>query len=149
MRIDSVICFVGQGFGTGWSPLAPGTVGTLPGLAVAWLLWQGGEVVYLPAAIAIILVAVWVSGRTAQILGIHDDPRIVIDEVAGMVVTLALVPPSIPALLAGFFLFRFFDITKPPPISTIDRRLGGGWGIVADDVLAGLAANLCLQLVFR
>ena len=88
-------------------------------------------------------------GRTANLLGIHDDPRIVIDEIAGILVTLALVPPSVPALLTGFVLFRLLDISKPPPISTIDQRLGGGFGIVADDVVAGLGANLCLQLLFR
>ncbi|MDG2236168.1 MAG: phosphatidylglycerophosphatase A, partial [Arenicellales bacterium] len=72
-----------------------------------------------------------------------------IDEIAGILVTLALVPPSVPALLTGFVLFRLLDISKPPPISAIDQRLRGGFGIVADDVVAGLGANLCLQLLFR
>jgi len=147
--IERFICLIGQGFGTGRSPWAPGTVGTLPGLVLAWFLWNAGPVLYLVIMTMVVMIAIWVSGRTADLLGVHDDPRIVIDEIAGILVTLALVPPSVPALLAGFVLFRVLDISKPPPISTIDQRLRGGFGIVADDVVAGLGANLCLQLLFR
>jgi len=147
--IERFICLIGQGFGTGRSPWAPGTVGTLPGLVLAWFLWNAGPVLYLVIMTMVVMIAIWVSGRTADLLGVHDDPRIVIDEIAGILVTLALVPPSVPALLAGFVLFRVLDISKPPPISTIDQRLRGGFGIVADDVVAGLCANLCLQLLFR
>ena len=147
--IERFICLIGQGFGTGRSPWAPGTVGTLPGLVLAWFLWNAGSALYLVIMTMVVIIAIWVSGRTADLLGVHDDPRIVIDEIAGILVTLALVPPSVPALLAGFVLFRVLDISKPPPISTIDQRLRGGFGIVADDVVAGLGANLCLQLLFR
>ncbi len=147
--IEHFICLIGQGFGTGRSPWAPGTVGTLPGLVLAWFLWNAGPTVYLVIMTLVVIIAIWVSGRTADLLGVHDDPRIVIDEIAGILVTLALVPPSVPALVAGFVLFRLLDISKPPPISTIDQRLRGGFGIVADDVVAGLGANLCLQLLFR
>ena len=147
--IERFICLIGQGFGTGRSPWAPGTVGTLPGLVLAWFLWNAGPALYLVIMTLVVIIAIWVSGRTADLLGVHDDPRIVIDEIAGILVTLALVPPSVPALLTGFVLFRLLDISKPPPISTIDQRLRGGFGIVADDVVAGLGANLCLQLLFR
>ena len=147
--IERLICLIGQGFGTGRSPWAPGTVGTLPGLVLAWFLWHAGPALYLVILTLVVMIAIWVSGRTADLLGVHDDPRIVIDEIAGILVTLALVPPSVPALLAGFVLFRLLDISKPAPISTIDQRLRGGFGIVADDVVAGLGANLCLQLLFR
>ena len=147
--IERFICLIGHGFGTGRSPWAPGTVGTLPGLVLAWFLWNAGSALYLVIMTMVVIIAIWVSGRTADLLGVHDDPRIVIDEIAGILVTLALVPPSVPALLAGFVLFRLLDISKPPPISTIDQRLRGGFGIVADDVVAGLGANLCLQLLFR
>ncbi len=146
---ERFICLIGQGFGAGRSRWAPGTVGTLPGLVLAWFLWQAGPALYLVIMILLVMIAIWVSGRTANLLGVHDDPRIVIDEVAGILVTLALVPPSVPALLVGFVLFRLLDISKPPPISTIDQRLSGGFGIVADDVVAGLGANFCLQLLFR
>jgi len=146
---ERLICLIGQGFGTGRSPWAPGTVGTLPGLVLVWFLWHAGPALYLVIMTLVVIIAIWVSGRTANLLGIHDDPRIVIDEIAGILVTLALVPPSVPALLTGFVLFRLLDISKPPPISTIDQRLRGGFGIVADDVVAGLGANLCLQLLFR
>ena len=146
---ERFICLIGQGFGTGRSPWAPGTVGTLPGLVLAWFLWHAGPVFYLVITALVVMIAIWVSGRTAKLLRVHDDPRIVIDEIAGILVTLALVPPSVPALLTGFVLFRLLDTVKPPPISTIDQRVGGGLGIVADDVVAGLGANLCLQLLFR
>jgi len=146
---ERFICLIGQGFGTGRSPWAPGTVGTLPGLVLAWFLWHAGPVFYLVITTLVVMIAIWVSGRAAKLLRVHDDPRIVIDEIAGILVTLALVPPSVPALLTGFVLFRLLDTVKPPPISTIDQRVGGGLGIVADDVVAGLGANLCLQLLFR
>ena len=146
---ERFICLIGQGFGTGRSPWAPGTVGTLPGLVLAWFLWHAGPVFYLVITALVVMIAIWVSGRVANLLRVHDDPRIVIDEIAGILVTLALVPPSVPALLTGFVLFRLLDTVKPPPISTIDQRVGGGLGIVADDVVAGLGANLCLQLLFR
>ena len=146
---ERFICLIGQGFGTGRSPWAPGTVGTLPGLVLAWFLWHAGPVFYLVITTLVVMIAIWVSGRVANLLRVHDDPRIVIDEIAGILVTLALVPPSVPALLTGFVLFRLLDTVKPPPISTIDQRVGGGLGIVADDVVAGLGANLCLQLLFR
>ena len=146
---ERFICLIGQGFGTGRSPWAPGTVGTLPGLVLAWFLWHSGPMFYLVITALVVVIAIWVSGRVANLLRVHDDPRIVIDEIAGILVTLALVPPSVPALLTGFVLFRLLDISKPPPISAIDQRLRGGFGIVADDVVAGLGANLCLQLLFR
>jgi len=146
---ERFICLIGQGFGTGRSPWAPGTVGTLPGLVLAWFLWHAGPVFYLVITTLVVMIAIWVSGRVANLLRVHDDPRIVIDEIAGILVTLALVPPSVPALLTGFVLFRLLDTVKPPPISTIDQRVGGGLGIVADDVVAGVGANLCLQLLFR
>ena len=80
---ERVICLIGQGFGTGCSRWAPGTVGTLPGLVLAWFLWQAGPALYLVIMILVVIIAIWVSGRTANLLGVHDDPRIVIDESRG------------------------------------------------------------------
>ena len=148
-RADQTILLVGQGFGLGRIPFAPGTFGTLPGLLLAWLFWQGGNGFYLVATGLVLALSVWIASRSAQMLGVADDPRIVIDETAGMLVALALVPPSTLALVIGFCVFRLLDIAKPPPISTVDRRVKGGMGIVLDDVLAGIGTNLVLQLLFR
>ncbi|MBD83896.1 MAG: phosphatidylglycerophosphatase A [Acidiferrobacteraceae bacterium] len=148
-RADQVILFLGQGLGLGRIPFAPGTVGTLPGLLLVWVFWQGGSGIYLALTAVVILSAVWIAGRSAESLGVADDPRIVIDEIAGVLVAFALVPPSGLALVVGFCVFRILDIVKPPPISTADRQVKGGWGIVLDDVLAGIGTNLALQLLFR
>ena len=148
-RSDQIILLLGQGLGLGRIPVAPGTFGTLPGLLLVWVFWQGGNGIYLALTAVIILSAVWIAGRSAESLGVADDPRIVIDEIAGVLVAFALVPPSGLALVVGFCVFRILDIVKPPPISTADRQIKGGLGIVLDDVLAGLGTNLVLQLLFR
>jgi len=148
-RVDQVILFLGESLGLGRFPFAPGTVGTLPGLLLVWVFWQGGSGVYLALTAVVILSAVWIAGRSAEILGVADDPRIVIDEIAGVLVAFAFVPPSGLALAVGFCVFRILDIAKPPPISTADRQVKGGVGIVLDDVLAGIGTNLVLQLLFR
>ena len=147
--VGRVILLLGQGFGLGRIPFAPGTFGTLPGLLLAWFCWQTEVGVYLVVTAAVLVSAIWIAGRSAQMLGVADDPRIVIDEIAGVLVAFILVPPSGLALVIGFCVFRLLDIAKPPPISTVDRRVKGGVGIVLDDVLAGIGTNLILQLLFR
>lgn len=135
------------GFGSGLSPRAPGTAGTLVGVGL-WALLPGGSgpALWL-AAIAAALVGPWLCGRTARALGVHDHPAIVWDEVAGYLLTMAIAPAGLGWALAGFLAFRLFDIWKPGPIGLIDRRLEGGWGIMADDLAAGLAAGLVLRLM--
>jgi phosphatidylglycerophosphatase A len=145
--VDLGVLWLGQGLGSGRAPLAPGTLGTVPGVGLAWLLGTTGPWTYLVGTALIIVIAVLVAGRSAVLLGRHDHPSIVIDEIAGMLVAMALLPATPLALLTGFCLFRIFDIAKPPPIGLLDRKLGGGIGIVADDVAAGIYANICLQLI--
>jgi len=146
---DTLVMLLAQGMGIGRVPFAPGTLGTLLGLPLVWWLWQADGLTYVGVLAAVILVAVGSASRASAILGKHDDGSIVIDEIAGILLALALVPASFPALIAGFLLFRFFDIAKPPPIGFIDRRGRGGLGIVLDDLAAGFVTNLILQLVFR
>lgn len=148
-RAGQVILLLSQGFGLGRIPFAPGTFGTLPGLILAWFCWQTPNGIDLAVTAVVLLAAIWIAGRSAQMLGVADDPRIVIDEIAGVLVAFVLVPPSGLALVIGFCVFRLLDIAKPPPISTVDRRVKGGVGIVLDDVLAGIGTNLILQLLFR
>ena len=150
-------------FGLGLSPKAPGTVGSLPGLVVACgLSWLAGEPGGLsgswlsPATLAVTgalvgatLVAWWVIHRAEQALGIHDDQRIVLDEVVGQAIAVAYTPVDWRWYLAGFILFRLLDITKPGPIGWLDRRGPGAFGTLFDDVLAGMIAALILVLAHR
>lgn len=137
------------GFGSGLFPRAPGTAGTLLAVPLAYMVRSLDLPVFL-ALIAILAVAgVWICDRTARDLGVHDHPGIVWDEIVGYLLTVAWVPRDGVWLVAGFVLFRVFDIWKPWPISTLDRKVKGGLGIMLDDLLAGLAAALVLVVVER
>lgn len=104
---------------------------------------------YLVTLLALIFLAAWASTIAEILLGEKDSQKIVIDEVVGILVTLALVPYSWKFMLAGFMLFRLFDIWKPFPVRLCQDRLPAGWGVVMDDVTAGIYANLVLQIVAR
>lgn len=134
------------GFGSGLAPRAPGTFGTLAALPLWWLLAQTPLWCYLAVTLLVIAVGIPLCARTARDLGVHDHSGIVWDEIAGFLVTMVAVPVSVWSALAGFLLFRLFDITKPWPIGWLDRRVGGGTGIMVDDLLAGLYAALLLHL---
>ena len=135
------------GLGSGLAPWAPGTFGTLAGLALYLPASRLGLVPYLALTLALLVLGVWLTGRCARRLGVPDHPAIVWDEVVGLYVTMTAAPPGAVWLLTGFGLFRLFDILKPWPIGALDRRLGGGVGIMLDDVLAGAVAALCLHLL--
>lgn len=139
------ILFLAFGFGSGLVKKAPGTFGTLAAVLLYGLIIQGGNLVYSLMTVIACVGGVWVCGKAAEALGEHDFKGIVWDEVAGYLVTMWLIPFSGQAVLMGFVLFRFFDILKPWPISWADRRIHGGLGIMLDDVLAGILANLILQ----
>lgn len=133
------------GLGAGASPVAPGTVGTLVGLLLYAAIASLPLVAYLAVLSVVVAAGVVLCGRTATDLGVHDHPGIVWDEIAGLLVALCGVPVSWGWAVAGFVLFRLFDILKPWPIHWVDRRVGGGLGIVADDLLAGLYAAVLLH----
>ena len=135
--------------GCGFSPLAPGTVGTLGAIPLYLLLAQLPLASYLTATLLLTVLACWAAGQAQEIYGEHDPGKIVIDEVAGYLVTMAGVPFSWPGVVAGFFLFRLFDIVKPPPARWIDRHVTSGTGVVLDDVAAGLYACGSLHLLER
>ena len=145
---------IASGLGSGLSPFAPGTVGSLftalcllPSLGVAatihWWVWGGA-----------VCVAIWSAEEAGRRWGVVDHPAIVIDEVVGLwlavLIPLTLIPLPIElrwwVLLGALALFRIFDITKPWPVSLMERSLPGGWGVVADDLMAGAMAGLCLIL---
>lgn len=134
------------GFGTGLAPKAPGTFGTLAGVALFIPLGYLPGVAYL-ATVAVLLVAgITICGTAAARLGTHDHPAIVWDEVVGYLVTMMALPHSWPWMAAGFVAFRFFDIWKPWPIGLLDRRIHGGLGIMLDDVVAGIFALAVVYL---
>jgi len=135
------------GFGSGLAAKMPGTFGTLAALPLVVLLSHYASFsVYLAVTILVSIVGIWICGKTAKDMGVHDDSSIVWDEVAGMLITMLAVPLSWQTLLAGFVLFRFFDILKPWPISYLDKHVHGGFGIMIDDVLAGAFALGILHL---
>ena len=138
--------FVAFGFGTGLAPVAPGTFGSLPGVLLAWLTLDMGIYFQLGIAAALFVSGVWICGESARRIGVHDHGGIVWDEICGMYVTLLLAPPTIIAFALGFGLFRLFDIAKPWPIRDLDHRLGGGLGIMLDDLVAALYALILLTL---
>ncbi|MBI3615846.1 MAG: phosphatidylglycerophosphatase A [Candidatus Omnitrophica bacterium] len=131
--------------GLGNSPVAPGTLGSAVGLVIAWVL--SGSMLYQSiGCLAVIVLALWSSGPTARSMNDPDPQSVIIDEVAGMMVAVVALPATWPVYGIGFLLFRLLDILKPPPIKQI-QRLPGSWGIVLDDLAAGLAANLILRLL--
>jgi len=132
------------GFGTGLSPVAPGTVGSLVGVLFAWLTLDLGLPAQLVVAAAISLSGIWICGESARRIGVHDHGGIVWDEIAGMYITLLVAPPTIAGWVLGFALFRVFDIAKPWPIRDLDHRLKGGLGIMLDDLAAALYAVIFL-----
>ena len=131
----------------GGSRFAPGTLGSLVG--IPFVLIAGENLFFfLFILVALFCIAVWSSHVVAQDLGEHDPPNIIIDETCGMMVSLFLLPIKWQTLLVGFMAFRFFDIVKPPPIRPLER-LPLGFGIVLDDVAAGIYTNLLLQVLVR
>ncbi len=141
------IMWLATGFGAGLSPVAPGTAGSLVG--VLFYLAMAGLVLplYLGLVLVLGIIGIWVCGRAGRALAVSDHPSIVWDEIVGLLITMAATPPSWQALVAGFALFRLFDILKPWPVGRIDRGVKGGLGVMLDDVVAGLYALACLQIL--
>ncbi len=134
------------GLGSGAVPKAPGTAGTLAAIPLYLLLAELPPAAYLLVLLGLLLFGIWLCGRVSHELGVHDHGGIVWDEWVGLLIAMALAPPGWPWLLAGFVLFRLFDIWKPWPIRWLDQRVEGGLGIMLDDVLAGLYAFALLQV---
>lgn len=134
-------------FGIGRIPKAPGTWGTLFALPLVFVLMKLGVLIYMAATLAIILLGIVAAEHYEKQSNKHDSKEIVIDEVIGILVTMTLLPMTWQAFGAGFILFRFLDILKPFPISHFDRKVPGGFGVVADDVVAGMIANMVLHLL--
>lgn len=134
--------------GLGRIPWAPGTFGTLGAIPLIPLLFWGGPYFYMFAAGLLVLLAVIVSQVYENVTGKADPKEVVIDEVVGFIVAMTWLPISWQSLSLGFVLFRVLDAVKPFPISFVDRRVKGGVGIVADDLMAGIFTNVLLQVIY-
>ncbi len=136
---------VATALGVGYVPFAPGTFGSLAGLALyAGVRTTGMPIVETAAIILVFVIGAWSATAAEGHFGHIDPGPVVIDEVLGMLVTLAFVPVSLTGALVGFFFFRLFDVIKPPPCNTLEA-LHGGWGIMSDDAMAAVYAHLCVR----
>jgi phosphatidylglycerophosphatase A len=142
--------FIALGFGAGLSPFAPGTAGTLLALPLWWLIGGGYDPIALLAILAFLFgVGVWACGLTGRHLGVSDHGAMCWDEVVAFLLVLALTPQDPWWQAAAFFLFRAFDVVKPPPIRQLEMRFKGGFGVMFDDILAAGYTLLVLAIAKR
>jgi len=138
------------GFGAGLSPRAPGTVGTLLGFPLYYLVMMPGIPWLVPVLLGILFVfGIWLCDTTARVLGEADHPAIVWDEIVAMAMVLTLTPDSLAWQVAAFAVFRFFDIVKPWPIRVVDSRMKHGFGVMLDDAIAAAFTVVVIQVMAR
>ena len=143
------VVLLSTGCYAGYVPVAPGTFGTLVAIPLCYLLSMLGLFEGMLFIVVFAGFSVWIAGKAEKIFNKKDSGLIVIDEMAGLLVTLFLIPWSTKSVVAGFLLFRLMDIFKPFPIKRLETRLPGGWGVVGDDLLAGVYANIVLRFAIR
>ena len=149
VRLKTRVAFVlATWLGVGFSPVAPGTAGTLAALPLFFALRGSGPFGVLAAAMVLALAGVWAAGVVAAHTRSNDPQIVVVDEVAGVLVALACAPPGLAGVALAVVLFRFFDVMKPFPVRAAER-LPRGWGIVADDLVAGACAGALSALLAR
>ncbi|MBL09762.1 MAG: phosphatidylglycerophosphatase A [Acidiferrobacteraceae bacterium] len=141
--------WLATGFGAGLSPIAPGTVGTLFGIPLVLFSQLMPVHIWILIVIFILCMSIFVIKEFSHDLTKIDHPSIVIDEIVGFIVAMMFVPITWQNLAMAFVIFRFMDIVKPPPINWIDRKFSGSYGIVGDDIVAGLYTNLLLQVILQ
>jgi phosphatidylglycerophosphatase A len=146
--LKNPIHFMAFGFGSGCSPKAPGTLGTLAAI-IPYLFLQHLSIGWFLGVILLsFVVGCWVCQKASEALGVHDHGGIVWDEFVGFWITMIAAPPGVVSIILGFALFRLFDIWKPQPIKYFDEKVHGGLGIMLDDVIAGIFALASLQLLY-
>jgi phosphatidylglycerophosphatase A len=141
---EALILFIAEGAYSGKSPIAPGTAGTLAGVLLYFGLRDAGSFLYIIITLLVCIGGTWAAGRAEKILGCKDCPSIVIDEIAGYLIAMFMVPAGWGFIAAGFFLFRLFDIIKPWPLYGL-QKINGGLGVMLDDIGAGVYTNILLQ----
>ena len=145
---DAAVLFLATGFCIGNIPFAPGTFGSILGLALCFFVARLKLPLALVCIVLFIALAVRIAAEAEKLLKKKDPGCIVIDEIAGMAVTFVGLPFNLTTVLIGFIIFRFLDISKPFPIRALDKQISGGLGIVIDDVVAGIFTNLLLRLIY-
>lgn len=143
--MEKAIGFLATGFGAGRLPGPKGTYGTLVAIPLSLIFSQLPTIPYLLTIITMVFVAVWVSEQMVRITGNHDPQIVVIDEIVGYMIAMALIPHNIGFMVLAFVLFRICDIVKFWPIRWFEKNLTGGWGVVMDDVAAGVVVQLLLR----
>jgi len=141
----AVILFIAQGAYSGKSPFAPGTAGTLVGVLLYWGIKDLPPLSYGIFCVLVCLLGTWAAGRAERFLGCKDCPSIVIDEIAGYLIAMFLIPVDWYTVISAFLLFRFFDIVKPWPLQDL-QKIKGGPGVMIDDIGAGVYTNLVLRV---
>lgn len=147
--MNKIILFFATNAGLGYAPVAPGTFGTLMGIPLFYLMAPLSPELFSLTWLAILLLSFWSANGAGKIFNVTDDGRIVIDELIGYLTTIAFLPFNWPIAIAGFLLFRFFDIVKIWPASWFDTKVKNGFGVVMDDVVAGIYAAVCLRLLMN
>lgn len=140
------IQFLAFGFGSGLAPKAPGTFGTLAAVPIYWFIADWSLLEYSALIVVTAVLGIWICGAASRQLNVHDHPGIVWDEFVGYWITMWAVPVDWVWILAGFVVFRVFDIAKPWPINVLDKKVAGGFGIMIDDILAGIMACITLHI---
>ena len=146
--MNRFILLLATGCGVGYAPIAPGTLGTLITIPIYYFFSAIPSPIYELTLITLFFLSSWISGQAQNYWGRQDDSRIVIDEMMGFLITMLWLPKTIFSVITGFFLFRFFDIFKPFPIRRMEKKWKGGWGVVLDDVMAGVYANILLHIIY-
>ena len=145
--MDNLVHLLAFGLGAGCSPKAPGTMGTLLAVGLYLPLSRLPLSAYLAVLVVVVVAGVWICDKASRDLGVHDHPGIVWDEIAAFLALALVLPSGWVWLAAGFVVFRFFDIFKPWPIRDLDHRLGGGLGIMLDDLAAAVYSAVTLRLI--
>lgn len=145
----SRLCFhIATGFGSGLIPKAPGTFGSLLGIPLAVLLFPQGSFFFIATLAVMSVLSISIITQAEQILGEHDSPKIVLDEIIGQAIPFIFVEPTISTVISGFLLFRLFDIVKKGPVGYVDKNVSGAVGVLLDDIVAGVLAACVLFTMF-
>jgi phosphatidylglycerophosphatase A len=146
----AIVLFLASAGFVGYVPVASGTFGSLVAIPLFWVfdaLRAASLALYVSAYCLMVAAACWIAGKAEEILGDHDSHKIVIDEVVGYLAATLFLDPTWQTALVAFVIFRVFDVVKPFPAGYVDEQVGGGAGVVLDDVVSGLYANLATRLV--
>ncbi|OFZ31649.1 MAG: phosphatidylglycerophosphatase [Bdellovibrionales bacterium RIFCSPHIGHO2_01_FULL_40_29] len=146
--ITKILILIATFFNIGRVSKAPGTVATVATIPLWWLLAQTGPLIYMTSVILLVALGIAAAQVYEAQSTTHDSQEIVIDEVVGFLITMTWLPITWQSLVFGFVIFRFLDIVKPPPIRQLDQKVGGGLGVMIDDIAAGLIGSLILQTVY-